>query len=198
MRHPSLGRVWWVASLVAIVVGVGAFSGGAQPDEAETEPADARWALGIHANFPFLGISIRNGSDARFGYELNVAPIPQCEPPDPENPSEPPDEGPIEGREFECPNRLDLLVSTRGLWRVSDNARADFYLSGGPSATIRFGGAASPALREPFFATLAEIRIANWPIPRVYPVIDYGFALNLTNVFDFRWIAGGIGFHYVF
>ncbi len=47
-------------------------------------------------------------------------------------------------------------------------------------------------------AVLGEIEISDWPIERVYPVIDYGFALNLQNLYDFRWVAGGIGFHFYF
>ena len=192
---------WLMGGLVCLVIGGGLTAAAAQPSDVQTTSDELEWGLGIHANFPFLGISLRHWPNDRLGYELNLAPIPRCDPPAPMEPTEPrpPDEPrPMPRPEYECPNRLELLVSARGLWQISDNPRADFYITAGPSATIRFGEAASPVLREPFFAVLAEIKVSDWPIERVHPVVDYGFALNLSNVFDFRWIAGGVGFHYAF
>lgn len=202
MRRPRC-RTLLLGTLFLALVGGGALTAVAQPADVQTGSAEPAWALGIHANFPFLGISLRHGPSGqdRVGYELNLAPIPRCDPPEPIEPPEPqpPDEPrPIERPDYKCPNRLDLLVSGRGLWQISDNPRADFYITGGPSATIRLGDERSPTLKDPFFAVLAEIKIADWPIERVHPVVDYGFALNVSNVFDFRWIAGGVGFHYAF
>ncbi len=197
----SFGRMCWIGLFAIALLAGGVAAATAQPADAQRASSEPEWALGIHANFPFLGISLRHWPNDRLGYELNLAPIPRCDPPDPVEPPEPgpPDEPrPIERPDYECPNRLELLTSARGLWRISDNPRADFYITAGPSATLRFGDENSPTLEEPFFATLAEIKIADWPIERVHPVVDYGFALNLSNVFDFRWIAGGVGFHYAF
>ncbi len=137
------------------------------------------------------------------GIEINLAPIPRCEyepvpPPRPESGEEPPPPEKLQPREPECPNSLELHLSTRGLMKVSDNPRADFYVTAGPSFTLRFTQGKPMETESSMLAVLGEIEISDWPIERVYPVIDYGFAVNLQNLYDFRWIAGGIGFHFYF
>lgn len=149
------------------------------------------WAVGIHANFPFLGISFRYWLNDTMGIELNLAPIPNCEYPEPPEEFEPPPQP-------ECPNSLELHLSSRWLLKVSDNPRADFYLTGGPSLTLKFTRKRPVEVEASMLALLGEIEITNWPIERLNPVIDYGFALNLQNLYDFRWIAGGVGFHFYF
>ena len=162
------------------------------------------WAVGLHANFPFLGISVRYWLDDSTGLELNLAPIPDCDYGRVRVEVPPPDEGGEEGppepvvEPPRCPNALRLHLSVRGLKRVSDNPRADFYATGGPSVTLTFVEGEPPRLERAMLAVLGEIEISHWPIERVFPVIDYGFALNLQNLYDFRWIAGGVGFHFYF
>ena len=65
----------------------------------EEGPAGRTWAVGLHANFPFLGISFRYWLNDTVGVEINLAPIPRCEyapaPPSGPEPGEeppPPDE----------------------------------------------------------------------------------------------------------
>jgi hypothetical protein len=171
----------------------------------EEAPPERAWAVGIHANFPFLGISFRYRLSETMGIEINLAPIPTCEyepvrlpKPEPDGDSEPPPPEVFEPERPECPNALELYLSARGLLKVSDNLRADFYVTAGPSLMLQFTRDKPMALERSMVAVLGEIEISNWPIERVYPVIDYGFAVNLQNLYDFRWIAGGIGFHFYF
>jgi hypothetical protein len=169
----------------------------------EASPADAKasitWSIGLNANFPFLGVSIRYWLDETWGLEFNLAPIPGYDyppyvPPEPGKPEEPA----RPQQELTGPNKLDLHVSGRFLFKVSDNPRADFYFTIGPSAILQFSQLSGFSLREPFIGILGEIEISNWPIDRINPVVDYGFALNVQNLYDFRWIAGGVGFHFYF
>jgi hypothetical protein len=177
----------------------------AQDDASPQEIEGGVWALGIHANFPFLGISFRYWLNESTGIEINLAPIPTCDYPEPDRvpPPEPGEEPPppekIEPMErMECPNALDLHISGRGLFKVSDNPRADFFLTAGPAFTLKFTQDQPMVIERSMLAVLGEIEISDWPIERVNPVIDYGFAINLQNLYDFRWIAGGVGFHFYF
>jgi len=185
----TLALVLFPSSIPAL----GASAQGQQHDEDGNEGGRA-WAVGLHANFPFLGISVRYWLDDSTGLELNLAPIPDCDygrvrvempPPEGKGPPEPVVEPP------RCPNALRLHLSVRGLKRVSDNPRADFYATGGPSVTLTFVEGEPPRLERAMLAVLGEIEIRHWPIERVFPVVDYGFALNLQNLYDFRWIAQG-------
>lgn len=170
----------------------------------DSPSAEITWAVGLNANFPFLGVSARFWLNELTGFELNLAPIPGYdykpypEPRDPENPEENVPLRPIEFEEPTGPNRLDVHISARVLRKVSDNERADFLLTIGPSVILGFSQENGFSVEDPFIALLGEIEISDWPIARINPVIDYGFALNLRNLFDFRWIAGGIGFHFYF
>ncbi len=166
----------------------------------ESAQAQITWSIGLNANFPFLGVSLRYWLDATRGFEINLAPIPGYDyppyiPPDPERPEKP--ESPVY-YEPTGPNKLEVHFSSRILYKVSDNDRADFLLTIGPSAVFQVSELSGFTLQDPFIGILGEIEISNWPIERVHPSVDYGFALNLKNLYDFRWIAGGIGFHFYF
>lgn len=192
---------------VALLVGTRGVPAGAQ-EEGEGSPPEETWAVGIHANFPFLGISFRYWLNENTGLEVNLAPIPTCEfdygeerpPPEPVPGEEPPPPPPplSPGEEPSCPNALKLHLSARGLFKGSDNPRADFYVTAGPSFTLKFVRDKPIRVERSMLAVLGEIEISDWPIEQVFPVIDYGFALNLQNLYDFRWIAGGVGFHFYF
>ncbi|GEM_PF-2988496 len=195
----SIGLIALALLLLVAATGVPA-----RAQEPEGGAPGGKWAVGIHANFPFLGISFRYWLNEGTGIEFNLAPIPDCEfdyepriPPEPEPGEEPPPPPPVV-EPPRCPNALELHLSARGLFKVSDNPRADFYVTGGPSVTLKFAQDKPLRVERSMLAVLGEIEISDWPIERVYPVIDYGFALNLQNLYDFRWIAGGIGFHFYF
>ena len=179
----------------------------AQDDTSLPETEGGVWALGINANFPFLGISFRYWLNESTGIEINLAPIPTCDYPDrtrvpkpePDGDGEPPPPEDFEPPEMpKCPNSLQLHLSGRGLFKVSDNPRADFFIAAGPALTLKFTQEQPMIVERFMLSVLGEIEISDWPIERVNPVIDYGFALNLKNLYDFRWIAGGVGFHFYF
>jgi len=197
-HHPLMikAQAAVVVTLALLTLAVPVFS---QEEEGSTdEEIPLRiWAVGIHANLPFLGISFRHWLSDTMGLELNLAPIPGCEYPEPVRPPGPPEEFEPPPHP-ECPNSLELHLSGRWLLKVSDNPREDFYLTGGPALTLKFTQGRAVEVEASMFALLGEIEIANWPIERLNPVIDYGFALNLQNLYDFRWIAGGVGFHFYF
>jgi len=174
-----------------------ASAAGLQLPDGQTQ-AGKVWGMGINANFPFLGVSLRYWLSNTVGLELNLAPIPATDYPDMPPPSSDHQQLPPQRKEPAGPNRLDLHLSGRMLLKISDNPRANFYLTGGPALTLQLSQSQGPQLTRPFVALLGEIEISDWPIERVMPVIDYGFALNLQNFYDFRWIAGGIGFHFYF
>jgi len=191
--------------ILLAALGVGAAGVPAWSQEPEGDPAGGTWAVGIQANFPFLGISFRYWLSETVGVEVNLAPLPDCEfdydpwrpPPEPEPGEEPPlPPPPVE--EPTCPNALNLHFSARGLFKVSDNPRADFYVTAGPSFTLKFVQDKPMRAERAMLAVLGEIEISDWPIERVFPVIDYGFSINLLNLYDFRWISGGVGFHFYF
>lgn len=174
-----------------------ASAAGPQLPDSQTQ-ADKLWGMGINANFPFLGVSLRYWFSNRLGLELNLAPIPVTDYPSMPPPGSNQKQLPPQREAPSGPNRLDLHLSARLLLKVSDNPRANFYLTGGPALTLQLSQTQGLQLTRPFIALLGEIEISDWPIERVMPVIDYGFALNLQNFYDFRWIAGGIGFHFYF
>lgn len=178
----------------------------AQDDAGPQGIEGGSWALGINANFPFLGISFRYWLNESTGIEINLAPIPTCEfdyergpKPEPGGDGEPPPPEDFQPPERpKCPNSLQLHISGRGLFKVSDNPRADFFLTAGPAFTLKFTQDQPMVIERSMLSVLGEIEISDWPIERVNPVIDYGFAINLQNLYDFRWIAGGVGFHFYF
>lgn len=200
MKIKALGIVFLMSTALLIASNSSAFA------QDEGPSAEITWAVGLNANFPFLGVSTRFWLDEMTGFEINLAPLPQYD----YRPIEPPPRDPDGGNGDEDvprdvyideptgPNRLDVHLSGRYLRKVSDNNRADFLLSIGPAVTLSFSQINGFSIEEPFLALLGEIEISNWPIERINPVIDYGFALNLRNLYDFRWIAGGIGFHFYF
>ena len=203
MHRTRIAPTQIVPVVVALLMLIGTPGVPARAQQPEEGAQRGSWAVGIHANFPFLGISFRYWINESTGIELNLAPIPTCEfdygekmPPPEQEPGEEPPPPPRE--EPSCPNALDLHLSARGLFKVSDNPRADFYVTAGPSFTLKFVQGEPMRVERSMLAVLGEIEISDWPIERVYPVIDYGFAINLQNLYDFRWIAGGVGFHFYF
>lgn len=202
--HPKHIVTKTYTAFLAVALLVGTMGVSARPQEEEVSQGEP-WAVGIHANFPFLGISFRYWVNETTGVELNLAPIPTCEfepvrlpPTEPGERREEPPPPPPEREHPPCPNALNLHLSARGLFKVSDNPRADFYVTAGPSITLKFVQEEPMKVERSMLAILGEIEISDWPIERVFPVVDYGFALNLQNLYDFRWIAGGIGFHFYF
>lgn len=136
--------------------------------------------LGVNFNFPFLGVSVRYWVSKTLGLELNLAPIPQQEKTDQE----------------ESNNYLEIKASTRALYRLTNYGTANFYVSGGPALTLKLEPGESPTFQEKYIAILGEIELSDWPVSHLAPVLDYGYTVNLNNLYDLRWLSGGVGFHY--
>lgn len=131
-------------------------------------------SLGVNFNFPFLGVSVRYWNSDLVGVEFNLAPIPA----------------------YEKSASLTIKTSSRILYRLTDYNAANFYINGGPAFTFVLEPGKTPILEKSFLAVLGEIQLNDWPVEHLVPVIDYGYTINLESYYDFRWLSGGVGFHY--